>query len=190
MQNRLLLVTFYCMIYFGSVAQKVSLSIEKELYFIDTIEIKDPILIKFKENGYSFNNILVSKESLDVRKEDTSCLSFLCSRNGYIFYQAAEFSCLINNLLYYHPSLEHSRFYTKLQTRLGNAEHDIVFVPYDKSTSKLKEQNGWKYSEIYPRKFLLFLAKGSAVYGCEGKYEIEIKNMDNVYFKVLCPITW
>ncbi|WP_133053977.1 hypothetical protein [Niastella yeongjuensis] len=189
MQIRLLLISCCCLIYFGSAAQKMS--IEKELYIVDTIEIKDPILIKFKENGHYLNNVLVPKESLDyVRKDDTSCLNFLCSHNGYLFLLAAEFSCLVNNLLYYYPSLEHSRFYNKLQTHLRNAEQDIVLVPVDKNTNKLKEQNGWRYSEIYPRKFLLCLAKGSAINRCQGKYEIRFKNMDNVYFKVLCPVTW
>jgi hypothetical protein len=186
---RLLLLSCCCIIYFGSVAQKAG--IEKELYFVDTIKIKDPILVRFIENGI-VNNVLVSKERLDyMRKDDTSYVNFLCSGSGYLFFQPIEFSCLVNNLLSYHPSLGHTRFYTKLQKNLEDAEDDKIFVPTDGGKfDKLKEHNGWEYNEIYPRKFLLFLAKGSTVDGCQGRGEIRIKNMDNVYFKVLLPITW
>ena len=189
MQLRLLLISCYCIFYFGSVAQKVS--IEKTLYFVDTITIKDPILVRFIENRKA-NVVLVSKERLNyIRKDDTSYVNFLCSGSGYLFFQPVEFSCLVNNVLSYHPSLGHTRFYTKLQKNLQDAEDDKIFVPTDADVfDKLKEHNGWEYLEIYPRKFLLFLAKGSTVDGCQGRGEIKITNMDNVYFKVLCPITW
>jgi hypothetical protein len=191
MQIRLLLLSCCCIIYFGSVAQKVS--IEKELYFIDTIKIKDPILVRFMEHGV-INYVLVSKERLDhMRNDDTSYVNFLCSGSGYLFFYPIEFSCLVNNLLSYHPSLGRTRFYSKLQKHLLDDENDPnpVLVPIDGGKyDKLKEHNGWEYREIYPRKFLLFLAKGSTVYGCQGKDEIRIKNMDNVYFKTLVPVTW
>lgn len=172
--------------HFGSVAQKVS--IEKELYFVDTIEIKDPILVAFKEEKYYYNNVLVSKESLDFeRKDDTSFVNFLSSGSGYLLFQAFELSCMLSNLS---PDyLEHTPFYSKLQKHLYDAEKASIFVPREKGT-KLKKHNGWPYFEIYPRKFLLFLAKASAIHNCQGKYAIKIDNMDNVYFKILCPVTW
>jgi hypothetical protein len=163
---------------------------EKELYIVDTIVIKDPILVAFKEDR-CYNHVLVSKERLYyTRTYDTSFVHFVSSGNGYLFFQPAEFDCLVNNLIYDNPALEHSRFFTRLTKQLGNAAGDTIIVPVDKSTRKLKEHNGWRYNEIYPRKFLLCLAKGSLIKRCQGSEEIKIQNMDNVYFKVLCPITW
>ncbi|MCS3794849.1 hypothetical protein [Niastella sp. OAS944] len=189
MKIRILLMSCYCIFNFRSVAQTVS--VEKELYIVDTIEIKDPILIRFVENKY-VQSVLVSKERLDsVRKDDTSYLNFLCAGSGYLLFQAAEFSCFFNNLLYYYPALKDSPFYTKLQTQLYKADQDTVYVPIDRSTywNNPKKHNGWAYREIYPRKFLLCLAKGRALRRCQGRDEIKIYNMDNVYFKILLPIT-
>jgi hypothetical protein len=187
---RFLLMSCYCIFHLGSVAQKVNVAVEKELYIVDTIVIKDPILVAFKENGY-YNNVLVSKERLDyVSSDDTSFVNFVGSGRGYLFFQPVEFVCMVNNLIDNYPALEHSRFYTKLINHLGGAGGDPIIVPLDKTTHKLKEHNGWRYNEIYPRKFLLCLAKGSAFNRCMGREEIKIANMDNVYFKVLCPITW
>jgi hypothetical protein len=177
------------------VAQNASVAIEKELYIVDTIEIKDPIVVRFIENKnthfYQIQTALISKERLDsMYKGDTSFVNFVCVRGGYLFFQPAEFSCLVNNLLFNKPALKASLFYTKLQTHLRKAEKDKIFVPIDKNVNKLKEYMGWEYREIYHRKFLLCLAKGSAINSCQGLDEIKIRNMDNVYFKVLCPISW
>jgi hypothetical protein len=171
-------------------AQKLNVAMEKELYIVDTIVIKDPILVAFKENGY-YNNVLISKERLDyVSTDDTSFVNFVCAGSGYLFFQPVEFVCMVNNLIDDYPALERSRFYTKLINHLGDAGNDTIIVPLDKSTHKLKEHNEWRYHEIYPRKFLLCLAKVSAFNRCQGREEIKIHNMDNVYVKILCPITW
>jgi hypothetical protein len=191
LQIRFLLMSCCCILHLGSAAQNVSAAIENELYIVDTIEIKVPVLVFFKQNKDYYNHILVSKERLDyMRNNDTSFINYLCSGSGYLFFQAFELSHMVANLLSDYPALQHSHFYSKLQTNLRNAEKDIVFVPVDKTTQKIKEHNGWRYREVLPGKFLLCLAKGSAIEGCRAKYAIKIQNMDNVYFKVLCPITW
>jgi hypothetical protein len=188
---RFLLISCYCIFHLASVAQNASVAVEKELYIVDTIEIKDPVLVFFKEGKYHYNHILVSKERLDhMRNDDSSFINYLSSGNGYLLFEAFELSHMVANLLSDNPALQHSQFYSKLQTNLRNAEKDIVFAPVDKTAQKSKEHNGWQYLEVLPGKFLLCLAKGSAIEGCRAKYMIKIQNMDNVYFKVLCPISW
>lgn len=196
MKIRIFLMSCYCIFSFGSVSQTKSVDPEKELYIVDTIEIKDPILVRFVEPNEPFLRrsklVLVSKARLDsVCNGDTSYLNFLCAGNGYLLFQPADFFCLFNNLLYYYPALKHSRIYTKLQTQLYKADQDVVYVPIDKGTywNNPKKHNGWAYGEIYQRKFLLCLVKGKALRRCQGRDEIIIGKMDNVYFKILVPIT-
>jgi hypothetical protein len=166
MKIRMLLMSCYFIFYFGSIAQTKNVDPEKELYIVDTIEIKDPILVRFVEPNEPFLRrtelVLVSKERLDsVRKDDASYLKFLCTGSGYLLFQPAEFFCLFDNLLYYYPALKDSPFYTELQAQLYNADQDPVYVPVDKGTywNNPKKHNGWAYGEIYQRKFLLCLVK-------------------------------
>ena len=170
--------------------------IENELYVVDTLIIKDPIMIKFRENqktdSSAVQSILVSKSCLDsvYKNYKMSYRDFLFSKNAYLFFTANSFSCLISNLIHTSPVLKGSCYYVKLQNNIRNAEQDTVWVKFDKTNDKPKKYKGWEYNEIFPRKFLLCLVKGSAILNCQSIDEIHIKNQDNIYFKVLVPITW
>lgn len=163
--------------------------VNAEVCFMDTLIIGDPILIKFYEfqgSESKTHTVLVSKSYLDSISTEPplNYKEFLCSKNGYLFWKAGEFT----GLLYSEP-FDDSEFYTKLRRQLSRAERHRVTVPYNRS-EPLKKYRGWPYYDIYPRKFLLFLVKGSIIRQYEPIEYLIIKGMDNVYFKVLVPITW
>jgi len=168
-------------------------SFDKGLLFLDTIEIYDPILIRFDEHKGTDSNkvqlVLVSKSSLDSLKLDMSYQNFLLSM-GYLFFPSNRFSCILNNYLHNSRKLKNATLYDQLVDKLREAEKDIVWVNFDKEKDKPKSYKGWKYHEIYPRKFLVFLVKGSHLRNCQSIDEITIKGMDNIYFPILVPITW
>jgi|GEM_PF-4655684 len=192
----LLLIVCYCMPYMESVAQPQSAGILTDVYLIDTVEIKDPVLIRFTErfrptdiDSTGIKHILVSRDYLDsVCKQKTSFLDFLSNKNGYLFYDPGAFSCIVDNLFYYQPSLEKIRLYKQLREDLRHFAKVPVWVLTDKENYTPKIYCGWEYEEIYQRKFLVLLVKGSALPACQSIDEIIIQGMDNVYFRVLVPL--
>lgn len=163
-------------------------SINGNICFVDTLIITDPILIKFEEfqgRSTKTHTVLVSKNYLDSLSisPSVSYKSFLSSKEVYLFSQAFQFTSL-----YVRP-LDNSTFYSKLRRQLLLSEKHKVIAPYDRS-KPLKKHKNWEYYDIYPRKFLLFLVKGNIIREDESIDNLVIEDMDNVYFKVLVPITW
>lgn len=171
-----------------------SSNVDIPLFIVDTIEIDNPILIRFEENieeNISVKLILTQKNTIDSFpfNREFNYRNFFYS-SGYLLYDANEFRCLTSNLYYKFPDLKNTSFYIKLEDDLRSAEKDTVYIPFDRSKDKPKIHNGWEYREIYPRKFIFCLVKGIALRMCEYIGNARIENMDNVYFKVLVPITW
>ena len=163
--------------------------INDNICFVDTVIVTDPILIKFREfqnTEIKTHIVLVSKSYLDSISLSASMnyKAFLCSKDGYLFSQSFQFTALLS-----HASSLDNIFYTKLKRQLLLSEKHKVIVHYDRS-KPLNKYKGWEYYEIYPRKFLLFLVKGSVIQEYESIDHLTIEDMDNVYFKVLVPITW
>lgn len=197
MNNKIILICFSFILNYQCQAQLKNDLQNTDLHFIDTIKIDDPILIKFEKDKNTDSNtiqsILVSKNyinSINPNDGSINYVNFLSEKNGYLFFTANRFSCIVNNLLYYTPTDQDSLFYKNLQINLRKAEKDKVWVEVDKTNYKPKCFNGWEYNEIYPNKFLLFLIKGSVLRKCQSLDEIVLKNMDNIYFKILVPVTW
>lgn len=162
---------------------------EKDLYILDTINIDDPLLIRFTNDNDEIEMILISKKNLDSINYSTTLdfKSFISSSGGYLFFPPNRFSCLINNFI--NKNEVNSKTSLILQDNIRNAHNDSIWV-FDKNNKKEKIYKGWNYEEIYPRKFLICLVKGSALELCQSLDEIPINDMDNLYVKVLVPITW
>lgn len=182
-------------IFFFSVQMSFAQETSRSLLFADTVEISDPILIRFEENkntdSFNVQVILVSRRVVDSLEipENGSCRDFLLSK-GYLFFTANRFSCLLNNFLHVSSELCDTTLYNQYARDLRGAEKDTVWVYFDKMRDKPKRYRGWEYHEIYPRRFLLFLVKGSSLYPCQTIDEIVIEDIDNIYIPVLVPITW
>ena len=167
--------------------------VDTVLAVVDTVEITDHIVISFSERheGTSMftQKVLVPKTSLDtsLNYDGTKYRDFIC-KTGYVFLTDLQISCLVNNLLYNFPALQSHPFYSQLQNDLRDAEKDTIWVADRNNEVKSKNYLGLKYYEIYPKKFLLFWVKGSALRRCQDMYAIVIKGMDDVYFKVLVPL--
>ena len=153
------------------------------------------MLIRFVENEHTDTSveedILVSKKYLDsiYKKHDSiKYLDFLCSKNGYVFFTALRFSCILGNLPNKSQALKNP-FYTNLEKHLMKAEKDIA-VHYDVTIDTQKKYMGWVYTEVQATKFLLCLISGKIFRKCQPIEGIAIENMDNLYFRVLVPITW
>ncbi len=172
---------------------------DTELYIVDTISIQDPVIIVFKEtegqnkSKKHIRHVLVSKRALDSVPNNSSinCQEFLSSQGGYLFFHARDINALIASLAYISPTHISWPRYSELVDSLRYSRKDSIWVKIDENNYKSQKYKGWECYDIYPRKFLLCLVKGSLLY----KYDsidnvIHFKNMDNVYFRVLAPITW
>ncbi len=187
----LLFLLINCLLSFSSLAQ----TNKTGLIFVDTVEISDPLIIRFVDssNVYSlrFQHVLVSKRNIDSLKvtQSKSFPNFLFSE-GFLFHTAWRFKCLLEDYLYSPGKVQDSLFYNQLLDKVRMAVKDKVWAYFEKEKGKPKTYKGWEYYEIYPRKFLFFLVKGEKLRKCITSKEIAIKDMDNIYFPVLVPLTW
>jgi len=167
----------------------IKLSLE-DLFVVDTINIDSPLLIKFEDEFSNYRRVLIQKEFLKP-KDSSNCVSFndyITSKEGCLFFPPNRFLCLLNNFIYKNES--NTKQNIDLQDKIRGAENDTIWVFDRKNITSEKEYLGWKYREIYSRRFLLCLVKGSVLKLCESKDEIPLEGNDNLYFKVLVPITW
>lgn len=155
------------------------------------ISIDDPLILKFTKyqntDSVAFQNVLVSKKEVKDKNINSDEYPNYFLSDGYLFFSAKRFSCLLNNFLHDNGDYN-NEYYTSLKNKVRNAEKDNIWVFEDKVNHKPKFYKGWEYHEIYPRNFTVFLVKGSALRKCQTIDEIVLKEYDNVYFKIIVPV--
>jgi hypothetical protein len=163
---------------------------------LDTINIFDPILIEFRNYSSIKSSekqwLVVSKsDSVKIPKMDTSIKikEFYFTYNSYFFLSSARFYCIYSQINHSDFNPLDSNIFHYLKFNLLNSEKDTVYV-IDISDTIKNEFNGWRYINIYPRKFLLFNVRGDILRKCQTIDEIVIKDMDDSYFRVLTPLSW
>lgn len=185
------IVLFYLLICCGSCFSKSPIQQNRyDLIFVDSVTISTATVIRFVEND-RVAHILIERGILDTLslKEDVNYNTFIC-KTGYMFYVSSIFSGIINNYLY-SISYEDS-VYSFLADKIRYAgKIDIWKSRGNDGKVKVIRYHGWECLDIKPTKFLFFLVKGSLLRRSLPFREwIVLDNMDNVYFKVLVPITW
>jgi hypothetical protein len=170
--------------------------VNSKFELLDTITIFDPILIEFSTNAPIKSpekqwQIVSKRDSLKIPKMDTSIKikDFYFTFNSYFFLSSARFYCIFSQVNHSDYNPLDSNLYRDLKFNLLNSEKDTVYI-IDKSDSIINEFNGWRYFNIYPRKFLLFNVRGDILRKCQTIDEIAIKDMDDSYFRVLTPLSW
>jgi len=165
---------------------------DKQIFFIDTILIPDPIVLQFKNwngdsSGYTHSLILVSREKFYNSSVNSKPIfpNYLFSNDSYLFLQSFDIVCLLSNYLYEYPLIDSSLFY--FRDLLENSKKGTIWHPFDKVKDIPKTIRGISYFEVYPKKYLLFLINGKQLYQFPNLDETQILNMDNVYFKVAVP---
>jgi hypothetical protein len=160
-----------------------------EIYLVDTITIDTPILLWFKETIF-VNGILVSKTHFDFNQPKMRYHDFLVSNRGFTLWRPQQGSDIMYYLIRYGKKKELEAFYKQLRERFWAFQRELKAYPTEKGEHILEKNNGWEYFKVIPKRFLLFMVNGKVLSRWGAFDDIPLGSVDNVYFKVLIPISW
>ncbi len=192
----IVLMSLLSYVYGGAQEQCVLPS--RDVVFVDTIEISDPIVLRFVDIRTDISDrrnglLLVPRCVADTTPISNGaggyqkCLTTI----GYHFCTPSMFQCFVRNMLYRSPDVTDSGFFRSLMQDLLNRERDTVWVEdyYFRHKYKPIYYKGLESMEIRQRRFWLFLVKNSATHNCGIDEFLVIDGNDNIYIRVLVPIT-
>ncbi|MGK4566399.1 hypothetical protein [Flavobacterium sp. 3HN19-14] len=164
---------------------------ERSLYIVDTLYFNNPLIVEFKNKDFTTQLLLLKQTEIDTMdfKKHGDFIKVVNNYSGYLFSTPQEFSCILNNFITLQPKCV-SKSDLDLQKQIRKSEKDSVWILNENGEVAEKNYKGWKHYEILQRKFLCFLVKGRILKFCTSIDEIEIVGNDNVYYKLLVPITW
>jgi hypothetical protein len=162
-----------------------------EIIIVDTIGISNPVLIRFNQYLDTLitksQYVLVPSQVLESVPFDDqiSFEDFYLSR-GYLFLTSYRFSKLLNGFMFNYKG-DGRRDLKHLQNQIEAYKNTREWVGDKKKQSDHKTYKGWTYADIYPREFVFCLIKGEVLAHSQSIDEIDLREMSNVYFKVLIP---
>jgi hypothetical protein len=172
-----------------SVLCKAQKDIDFEIYLVDTITIDTPILLWFR-GTIGESGILVSKNHFDFNQPKMSYQDFLVSNTGFTLWTCQQGSDIMYYFIRHGKKKELEVFYKQLRERFYEFQRALKTRPTEKGEHILEKNNGWEYFKVIPKRFLLFMVSGKVLSRWMGHDDIGLGDVDNVFFKVLIPISW
>lgn len=163
-----------------------------DLVIVDTITIKDPIVLKFgeirKDRGFRSGFVLIIRSDLEMIGDSINFQSYVLN-NGFLFYTPNMFYCILDNFIHNSGALLDDS-YIQLREQIRNREKDTIWKPVINLENTIERYSERSEHEITTKKFILCLVSGGALQDCRGLSQLAPENNDNVYFKVLIPCTF
>jgi hypothetical protein len=168
----------------------------REVIFVDTIEIHDPIVLEFEEIRTEIGEkrwglLLVPRCLGDTTQFSNGAQGYkkCLTTIGYEFRTPGMFQCFLRNMLYSFPKVQDAEWLKSLMQDMLKREKDSIWVESYYYPQKYKPvyYKGLESFEIRQRRFWLFLVKNSASYPCGIDERLRIEGNDNIYIRVLVP---
>ncbi len=186
----------FCIIFFFSFFSFFlrSQELDYPFVFVDTIIIKDPILVpaRYMQSGY-YDFMIFSKNSIDTNLIYLNCEYTRILNKEFVFDSSMIFK---NGYLFLKPStLEYYLdYYLNRDTSKGLYRNKLINLRDEINknnnviVSTYKQWYPYNKNAYYYKKFLFFLANKKFLVGT-SEWKLW-EGMDNIYYKVVVPITW
>jgi len=189
---------FILLSFINATEQKNCGTPSREVIFVDTVEIPDPIVLGFIEPRTDgrmkrLGTLLVRRCEADTTElmngvhGYSKCLTSI----GYQFELPSLFTCYISNALHNNPDVSDADLLKSLKSAMLRASSDPVWVEdyYFRHKYVPVYYRGFESFAIRQRRFWLFLVKNSATLDCTSDEELRIDDNEHLYIRVLVPIT-
>ncbi len=167
--------------------QTTKKEVNSKMYIVDTITIESPVLIKVTDTMGKFQYLIAEKENLiliDTLINQGAKQSILKSES--FFCPTYKFSCLLNN---YISSLDNKKMsaFIEIKESIQKSETEVW---REFKGNNLLTNNNYSLYTINIKTFLVVLVRNDFLELCQSRDEIKTSNNNNLYRKILVPITW
>jgi hypothetical protein len=157
-------------------------SANQDLILVDTLLIKEAVIVDIEDHT-GILHALISERDIEFI-EDLGNNKEIILKKGYFFYPLDKFSCLLNNID--PPYINDENPLNLSRSQINEFEKLNIW----ENVEQIKKEENRNYYKIDKDNFLFFLVKGSLLNLCQGRGEVGFEDFDNIYFKVLVPLTW
>jgi len=161
--------------------------LNSKMYIVDTITIQSPLVIKVTDSMGKFQYFLVEKKDLmmiDTLVKQGSEENILKCES--LFCPTYKFSCLLNNYIN-NLGNEKDSVYNKMKESIQKSKAE-VWEEFDKNNALTNKS--YSIYTINISTFLVILVRHDFLKFCQSRDEIKTDDNDNLYRKILVPITW
>lgn len=170
-----------------------SVSMRKyRMCYMDTLSLDCPVGLIFRDTipYYIPSTYVIATDSSELKhlnKSEEYSFNKIVESKGYLIYHPASFQLFLLHHLEY-VSNQDRLFYSKLQDIMSR-ESEFECMESDGNGKFISRytSNGIEYCMIKPRKFWLFLIKGSMLKLCEPRGSARFQKNQNLYYRVIVP---